>query len=76
MEFRDFINFSVDDQKTQVIKTSRASDMNDVTVKTNGVKNFSMTYTRTKQMNQMEFQEKFQKKENFKRNNESYDAIA
>ena len=50
--------------------------MNDVTVKTNGVKNFSMTYTRTKQMNQMEFQEKFQKKENFKRNNESYDAIA
>ena len=49
--------------------------MNDVTVKTNGVKNFSMTYTRTKQMDQMEFQEKFQKKENFKRNNGSYDAI-
>ena len=76
MEFRDFMVFSVDDQKTQVIKTSPTSDMNDVTVKTNGVKNFSMTYTRTKQMNQMEFQEKFQKKENFKRNNESYDAIA
>ena len=75
MEFRDFMVFSVDDQKTQVIKTSPTSDMNDVTVKTNGVKNFSMTYTRTKQMDQMEFQEKFQKKENFKRNNGSYDAI-
>ena len=62
MEFRDFMVFSVDDQKTQVIKTSPTSDMNDVTVKTNGVKNFSMTYTRTKQMDQMEFQEKFQKK--------------